>query len=118
MASDQAFANLTKHGSNMLSCRLRLSSKFGQYFKKYCAPGGDDAAVSKRWGLANTFSGWWQGGSAEGLMIGAGVDERLIRGLSEEVQGFSGREVMKKTFRRIEDRVVDYISSRSATTSQ
>lgn len=50
--------------------------------------------MGKRWGPANVLSGWWQGGSAEGLVIGAGVDERLIKGLSDEVQGFSGREVI------------------------
>eukprot|EP00903_Cladosiphon_okamuranus_P008285 g7974.t1 len=68
-----------------------------QYFNKYCSPGDEDdvSTTKKRWGLANMITGWWQGDPAEGLVIGAGVDERLIRGLSEEVQGFSGREVEK-----------------------
>eukprot|EP00752_Nemacystus_decipiens_P007451 g6660.t1 len=71
-----------------------------QYFNKYCAPGGDNAATSKRRGVANMLPGWWQGSSAKGLVIGAGVDERLIRELSEEVQGFSGREVMRMNLAR------------------
>lgn len=66
---------------------------FSQYFNKYCAPREDSVSTKGRWGLANMLSGWWQGDSPEGLVVGAGVDERLIRGLSEEVQGFSGREV-------------------------
>ena len=82
-----------------LTCFLptRRFFNYSQYFNKYCAPSEDSVATtSERRGLANMLSGWWQGGSAEGLVIGAGVDERLIRGLSEEVEGFSGREVMKR----------------------
>lgn len=47
-------------------------------------------------GLAIKLSGWWRGGAVEGLAIDAGVDERLVRGLSEEVHGFSGREAREK----------------------
>lgn len=76
-------------------CVLPVDSTLNdsQYFNKYCAPGEGNVSTSKRRGLANMLSGWMKGGSAEGLVIGAGVDDRLIRGLSEEVEGFSGREV-------------------------
>ncbi|CAM9405685.1 unnamed protein product [Ectocarpus sp. 6 AP-2014] len=66
-----------------------------QYFHKYCATGKDDRSFGAGWGLFSKLSGWWRGSSAEGLTIDVGVDERLVKGLAEEVQGFSGREVEK-----------------------
>ena len=69
-----------------------------QYFNKYCAPDGDKTATRNHWSVSNMISRWWQSGSVQGLVIDAGVDERLIRGLSKEVQGFSGREVGKEGF--------------------
>lgn len=53
-------------------------------------------------GLAIKLSGWWRGGAVEGLAIGAGVDDRLVRGLSEEVHGFSGREAREIKFVEME----------------
>lgn len=36
---------------------------------------------------------WPRGRSTGGVVIGAGVDDRLVRGLVDDVHGFSGREV-------------------------
>ncbi|CAM9476678.1 unnamed protein product [Ectocarpus sp. 8 AP-2014] len=66
-----------------------------QYFHKYCATGKDGRSIGTGWGLFSKLSWWWCGSSAEGLTIDVGVDERLVKGLAEEVQGFSGREVEK-----------------------
>lgn len=73
---------------------VRLLLRPSQYFNKYCTSGKGTVSISMRWGLVSKLLGWWQGSSAEGLAIGAGVDERLVKGLSKEVEGFSGREVM------------------------
>ncbi|CAM9889849.1 unnamed protein product, partial [Ectocarpus fasciculatus] len=66
-----------------------------QYFHKYCATGKDGRSIGTGWGIFSTLSGWWRGSSAEGLTIDVGVNDRLVGGLAEEVQGFSGREVEK-----------------------
>ncbi|CAM9102408.1 unnamed protein product [Hapterophycus canaliculatus] len=66
-----------------------------QYFNKYCATRKTSTSTSTRWGLINNLWRWWRAGSFEGLAIGAGVNEFLIKGLAEEIQGFSGREVEK-----------------------
>lgn len=71
----------------------RLLVSLSQYFHKYCATGKDGRSIGTGFGLFSKLSGWWRGSSAEGLTIDVGVDERLVKGLAEEVQGFSGREV-------------------------
>ncbi|CAM9875822.1 unnamed protein product [Scytosiphon promiscuus] len=69
-----------------------------QYFNKHCAMRNRNASISTRWRLVNYLWSWWQRGAAEGLAIGAGVNETLLKGLAEEIQGFSGREVEKLMF--------------------
>ncbi|CAB1106340.1 unnamed protein product [Ectocarpus sp. CCAP 1310/34] len=73
----------------------RLLVSLSQYFHKYCATGKDGSSIDTGWGLFSKLSRWWRGSSAEGLTIDVGVDECLVKGLAEEVQGFSGREVEK-----------------------
>lgn len=85
---------MTTNVSPCLFSRTRFDCPFNQfqYYHKYCSRSEDFASISMLQGLAIKLSGWWWGGAIEGLAIGAGVDERLVRGLSEEVHGFSGRE--------------------------
>lgn len=77
----------------MVRVFTRLLNYLSQYFHKYCATGKDGRSIGRGWGLFSKLPGWWCGSSAEGLMIDKGVDERLVKGLAEEVEGFSGREV-------------------------
>lgn len=57
---------------------------------------------SKRWNLLSWLSSWlssWgQDGSRGGFTLGAGVNERLVKGIADEVEGFSGREVCFSAF--------------------
>lgn len=78
------------------NARSALQNQY-QYFTKYCtaeASNGKGSVHSgKGRGILRHLSSWWRRAPSEGLMLGAGVDEALVRGLADEVQGFSGREV-------------------------
>ena len=68
-----------------------------QYFTKYCTAeisnGKGSVHSGKLRGVLRKVPPWWRRAPTEGLMLGAGVDEKLVMGLADELQGFSGREV-------------------------
>lgn len=68
-----------------------------QYFHKYCVAGmsrrNDPSCGWDREGAWGKLLAWGKRSSKTRIVLGPGVDGKFIKGLADEVQGFSGREV-------------------------